>query len=101
MFTSIRAERLSVKTVYKLVFLGLIGSMVPLGLVVGFFALLGFDMVHLNGRSLHGIAGLIGGPIISVFVAMLFTAFMGSLIVLGLWLYSKFRPITICFKNVA
>lgn len=101
MFTTISANRLSVGSVYKLWFIGLGTSMLPLGVVLGVFAMFGFNTVAWNQQPLHGIAGLIGGPLVGIFVALLFTAILGSASAFGLWLYSKFRPITLLIKDAA
>ena len=101
MFARISTQRLSAGSVYKLWLIGLAASMIPLGALFGALALFGFNTVRWNGLPLHGFAGLAAGPMIGVFAALLLTAFLGSAAVLGLWLYSKFRPITLLAKNVA
>ena len=75
--------------------------LVPLGILCGVLALLGLNTVTWNQQQLHGIAGLSGGLLIGVFLALLFTAILGSVAALGLWLYSKFRPLTLHVKNDA
>jgi hypothetical protein len=101
MFTSIPVRRLSVGSVYKLWFVGLSASLIPLGLLFGVLAACGFNTVTWSGQHVHGSAGLIEGPLMGVFMALMFTALLGSAAALGLWLYSKFRPITLLAKNVA
>ncbi len=100
MFSTISMQRLSVGSVYKLCLIGLGASMIPLGFFFGVLALFGFNTVIWNGQHLHGAAGLAGGPLVGAFVALMLTAVMGSLAAIGLWLYSKFRPITLSAKNV-
>ena len=101
MFTTISTQRLSAGSVYKLWLIGLSVCMVPFGVVCGVLALFGFNTVTWNGQALHGVAGLLGGPLLGVFVALVFTGFLGSAAALGLWLYSKFRPIKLLAMNVA
>lgn len=101
MFVAISAHRLSVGSVYKLWLIGLSASMVPLGVLFGIFAMFGFNTVTWNQQPLHGVAGLIGGPLIGISGSLLFTVILGSAAALGLWLYSKFRPITLRLKNAA
>jgi hypothetical protein len=101
MFTPITSRRLSVGSVYKLWLIGLSVSMVPLGILCGILALFGFNTVTWNQQPLHGIAGLAGGLLIGIGIALLFTAFLGSAAAFGLWLYSRFRPLTLLVKNAA
>jgi len=72
--------------------------MVPLGILSGVFAAFGFNTVTWNGQPLHGISGLIGGPFIGVFIYALITVVFGSASAFGLWLFSKFRPISILVR---
>ena len=101
MFTTISLQRLSAGSIYKLLFIGLVTSLVPFGVVLGAFAFLGFNTVSWNGAPLHGTSGLFGGPAVGLFVALLFTALLGSAAALGLWAYSKFRPLSLRGKDVA
>lgn len=80
-------------TIYKLLFVGLLISFIPLGVFFGITALFGADTVTWNGEHIHGVVALFAGPAISIFVALCFTGFLGSLTSLGLWVFSKVRPI--------
>ena len=99
MFTKISATRISTGTIYKLWFIGLFVSLLPLGIFFGVLAMFGFDTVTLNGQPIHGFAGLIGGALIGALVAVLFTAYLGSAAAFGLWLFSKFKPISIAVRG--
>ncbi len=99
MFTKISTTRISTGTIYKLWFIGLSASMLPFGTLFGILAMFGYNTVTWNGQPVHGLAGLIGGPLIGALVAVLFTAFLGSAAALGLWLFSKFMPISIAVKD--
>jgi hypothetical protein len=99
MFVRISTIRISTGTIYKLWFIGLSSSMLPLGILCGVLAAVGFNTVRWNGQPLHGVSGLLGGPLISMFVAILFAAFLGTASAFGLWLFSKFRPISIAVKS--
>lgn len=100
MFTTISIQRLSTGTIYKLWLIGLTVSMTPLGLLLGIFAMLGFKTVTWNGQPLYGVAGLIAGPLLGVLLAVLFTAFLGYASAIGLWVYSKVRPLDIQARNI-
>lgn len=88
-------------TIYKLLLLGLLLSMVPLSTLMGIAALFGADTVKWNGEPLHGWLGLLASPFLGIFIALLFTGFVGTLTCLGLWLLSWFRPIKLRVVQMA
>ena len=98
MFTEITVQRLSAGTLFKLAGLGLAISLVPFTLVLGVFAFFGASTVTWDQRQLTGWTGLIVSPFIGAFLAALFTMFLGCCMTLGLWLYSKFQPLTLLAK---
>ncbi|WP_189458904.1 hypothetical protein [Jeongeupia chitinilytica] len=99
MFQKISIQRLSVGSVFKLLAIGVVFSFIPFSVLMGVFAFFGASTVHWNGQSLTGITGLLASPFVGLFVAFLFTAFVGAMCVFGLWLYSKFMPIELAFKE--
>ena len=99
MFTTISTSRISTGTIYKLWFIGLFASMLPLSTLLGVLSAFGFNTVIWNGQPLHGVSGLFGGPLIGIFISVLFTAVFGSAAAFGLWLFSKFKPITVAVKG--
>ena len=101
MFTRISLTRLYVGSVYKLVFIGLTFSMLPLSIVFGVLALFGGNTVQWNGQAVQGVAGLLLSPVIGVMVVGIFTAFLGTACVVGLWLFSKMRPLSLWAKDVS
>lgn len=100
MLTTITIQRLSVGSVYQLWLIGLSALMMPLGVLCGVLAMFGLNTVHWNGKPLHGFVGLIAAPLMCLALTILITIFLGSICVVGLWMYSKFRPITLRVKNV-
>ena len=100
MFQEITVERLSVKSIFKLVALGLLLSVVPFSALMGVFALFGANTVTLNKEHIHGVTALITAPLISIFVSLVITVFVGSLMSLGLWVFSKYKPLTIKVKQI-
>lgn len=97
-FKKISATRISTGTVYKLWFVGLLTVMLPFGTLAGVLAAFGFNTVTWNGQLLHGFSGLVGGTFIGVFFPVLATSIFGSVSALGLWLFSKFRPISVSLQ---
>ncbi len=100
MFTRISVARLYVGSVYKLVFLGLLLSLFPLCIVFGVLAAFGFSTIQWNGQPVYGINGLLLSPLLGVMMVLLFTAFLGTACMVGLWMFSKFRPLSLWAKNV-
>ena len=82
-------------SIYKLLLCGLLTFFVPFGMLFGVSGFFGADTVRWNSQPIHGVAALFAGPALSIFVALLFTGFVGTLTNLGLWLLSRFRSISI------
>ena len=61
----------------------------------GILAATGVEIVSWNGNYVTGPSALIGTPLLGLFMATLFGAFVGSMAALGLWLFSKFRSISL------
>lgn len=88
-------RKVKAASIYKLLLCGLLVAFIPLGLVLGISGLFGADTVKWNNQPIHGVAALFVGPALSVFMALFFTGFLGTLTTVGLWLLSCFRPISI------
>jgi hypothetical protein len=100
LFTKISLDRLYVGSIYKLTFLGLAGSLIPMCLLSGFFALFGANTVRWNGQPIHGVDGLLLAPVFGMIFVGILSVLLGTSLVVGLWLYSKFLPISLWAKNV-
>jgi dolichyl-phosphate-mannose--protein O-mannosyl transferase len=88
-------RKVKAASIYKLLFCGLLCSLIPLGVLFGISGFFGADTVKWNNQPIHGAAALFAGPVLSVFVALFFTGFLGTLTCLGLWLLSRFRTLSI------
>jgi hypothetical protein len=97
-FKEITVQRISAGTLFKLAGLGLAFTLIPFSTLMGCFALFGASTVTWNQQPLTGVAGLLASPFIGIFLAGLFTIFLGSCMSIGLWLYSGFRPLTLRVK---
>ena len=97
---TIQIARLSVGSIYKLFGVGFLSFMVPFSTLMGVLALFGFNTVRWNGQPLTGALGLLLSPFIGLFIAGVFTLFVGTLIALGLWLFSWVRPMTLKVKDL-
>lgn len=100
MFSTFAVQRLSVGSIYKLFFIGLVTSLGTVGFVLGVLSFFGFDTVSWNGQQVHGVSGVLAGIFLGLFLALVFGIILGSACVLGLWLYSKFRPLSLTGKNL-
>jgi len=82
-------------SVYKLLLYGLLIGFIPFGVLFGVMGFFGADTVRWNNQPIHGAAALFASPAISLFVALGFTAFLGTVACLGLWVLSRFRTLRI------
>jgi len=98
MFQEITVKRVSAGTLYKLVAIGSSITFVLFSILMGCFALFGAHTVTWNHHPLIGVSGLVASPFIGLFIAAIFTIFLGSGMVFGLWLYSKFKPMTLLVR---
>lgn len=95
----ITIRKLSTGTIFKLIAIGSLCSIVPFSLVMGIFAFFGAETVSWNDKQLIGLEGLIASPFIGLFISIIFIAFFGILVSFGLWIFSKFRTIQIDIKK--
>ena len=98
MFTEITVQRLSAGTIFKLSGLGLAITLIPFTFAMGVFAFFGASTINWNQQQLTGWTGLLASPFIGAFLAAMFTMLLGCCMAFGLWLYSKFRPLTLLAK---
>ena len=96
----LNVERLSSGTIYKLVALGSIFSLVPVSLLLGILSLFGLDTISWNDAPASGAKGFLVSPFIGLFLAGFATAFGGSAIAFGLWLYSFFGALQLRYEAV-
>ena len=95
MISTIKVAKLSAGTVYKLVLVGLLAGFFPLFVLFGILGSMDLLTMTWNEQPVTGLKALVVGPLMGVFFALVFTALVGSVIALGLWLFGKFRPLTL------
>jgi hypothetical protein len=93
------AKKISKKSLFKLLFIGLTTGLSMFAIICGIAAFFGAETVQWNGIHRTGIEGLIYGFIMGPFLGFLFACVMWLLIAPGLWVYSFFRPIKVVFKD--
>jgi hypothetical protein len=97
MYQTLKLRKLSTGSVFKLVALGSVCSLVPLFVFMSVMAALGAGSVKWNGQAYTGLSGLLMSPLMALGLSLLISALMGSLLALGLWLYSLIRPMHIAY----
>lgn len=96
---ALEIRKLSLGTVYKLTTLGFLCSLVPFCLLMGVFAAFGAETLTWNEQPVKGLTGLIASPFIGLFMALVFSALLGTALAFGLWVYSWFGTLTIRYRE--
>ncbi len=92
---SVSIKRIKASIIYRLLLIGLGLPMMTFSLVCGVLGLFGYDMVKWNDQSIHGALAIPAALFSGLFITVLFTVFVGSIACLGLWVYSRFRPLQV------
>jgi hypothetical protein len=71
-------RRISVGTVFKLVGVGLMFSLLPFTILMGCGAALGLNTLNWNNQPLTGWVALVASPFIVLFLVAMFTMFLGT-----------------------
>ena len=100
MYEKIVVERVSAGTILKLACIGMAASIIPFTVLMGLLATGGASTLQWNGQPITGLWALISAPLIGIFLSALMTIFSAPLMMLGLWLYSLLRPITLRVKKL-
>ncbi|MEB4675877.1 hypothetical protein MXL54_13980 [Enterobacteriaceae bacterium G50] len=93
--TDVTLKRIKPSSIYRLMLIGLGIPLQIFAVVCGVMGIFGADMVKWNNQPVHGILALPAAIFSALFVTVLFTAFLGSVVCLGLWIYSRFRPLQV------
>lgn len=76
-------RRISVGTVFKLVGMGLMFSLLPFTILMGCTAALGLNTLSWNNEPLTGWVALVASPFIGLFLVAMFTMFLGTATAFG------------------
>lgn len=93
------AQKISKRSLFKILFIGFTIGISVLCLIFGIAALFGSQTVEWFGEQKTGIEGLLYGLIMGPIFGFVFTLFMWFFTVIGLWIYSFINPLKISFKN--
>jgi hypothetical protein len=96
----ITAQKISKRSIFKIYFIGLTGGFFILFLLFGILAIFGADTIKLGEKSITGFMGFVTAILMWPIFSLMFTVLMWLISILGLWLYSLVRPISINLKNV-
>ena len=89
----LKVKRLRGTSIFKLI---LTGNMIGLGLLCAIFSLpacFGVEILAWNGQYVTGPVALLAGPLIGVFLGLLFGMFVAAFVYVGLRFYSRFRSL--------
>lgn len=93
--SSTRFKRIKASAIYRLLLIGLGIPMMLFSFICGVLSLFGFNMVKWNGQPVQGLLAIPTALFSGLFITVLFTVFVGSIACLGLWIYSRFRPLQV------
>lgn len=99
MYIKISTPGISTRSIFKLILIGMTVSLVLAGTVLGVLGAWGFGTVNWNGSPLHGVQALWASPLMGLLAALISTVVTGSMVAIGLWLFSKFKPIAIWIQE--
>lgn len=88
-------RRVKASIIYRLLLIGLGIPLVAFSFICGVMGLFGYDMVKWNDQPVHGVLAIPAALFSGLIVTVLFTVFIGSITCLGLWIYSRFRPLQV------
>lgn len=93
--SGITVKRVKASIIYRLILIGLGIPVFIFSFICGVMGIFGYDMVKWNNEVIHGILALPVALFSSLLITVLFTAMFGSVVCLGLWIYSRFRPLEV------
>lgn len=96
---NVTANKITKGSIFKIYFIGLAGGFFAMFFIFGVLAIFGAETVRWEQKPITGFMGFILAMIMWPLFSFFFAGFMWVISILGLWLYSLIRPITISFKG--
>lgn len=90
---------LSAGSLYKLLYIGLAIPFFIIGLATGLAAFFGKDAVTYNDQYVYGVKGLIVGVVSGILSPILTAIGLWILMMIGIWLWTRFKPIDLTYKE--
>jgi hypothetical protein len=94
------ARKISKKSLFNLLFIGLFFGIGSFVILCGLAALLGAETITWNEESKTGLEGLLYSFLLAPMISGFFAGFFWVFLVIGLWIYSFINPLKITFKYV-
>jgi len=97
---SVNAQRISFATLFKILYIGNLIFPTILVMVLSTFSFFGFEVFKFGDSYPIGLDGLIKGLITVPFMflfALIWSAIFCASYMISLWIYSKWRPMTLSF----
>ena len=95
----IMARGISAGSLYKILFIGYAFSVGLLITLMGIFSLFGFETVHIEGVPATGLKGLVAAVTAAGVISLVFSFLNWLFILIGNWVYTRFRPYEIVVKE--
>lgn len=99
MMQLIETKGLSAGSIFKILFMGLLFSLGPLLITAAICSYFGVHVITLNGIYVFGLKGLLTGLIMAFSFPLLFAGILSPFIILGIWLYTRFKVLNIHIKS--
>ena len=93
------AKKISKRSLFKILFIGTTFGFAVFFIGCGIGALFGLESVHWGDEPVTGVSGLLLAFAMWPFFTFFMTLFIWLFCILGLWLYSFFKPIKVTFKQ--
>lgn len=93
------AKKISKRSLFKILFIGTTFGFAVFFIGCGIGALFGLESVHWDDEPVTGVLGLIVAFAMWPFFTFFMSLFIWLFCILGLWLYSFFKPIKVTFKQ--
>lgn len=103
MVTTVQAQRISFKTLFKILYIGNLIFPSLLLVLLSLLSFFGFEVLKFDGVYLTGTDGLFKGLITLPFMflfALIWSVFFWVSYMISLWIYSKWRPMSLSFADI-